>query len=66
MIVKELRGKYALNILLKIAGISKQAYYYAIKNYNHKNDKDLKILPQFSMFLIKIYKNMEVEELLST
>lgn len=42
MIVKKLRGKYALNILLKIAGISKQAYYYAIKNYNHK--KTIKIL----------------------
>ena len=56
MIVKELRGKYALNILLKIAGISKQAYYYAIKNYNHKNDKDLK---DFAAILDVFNKNLQ-------
>lgn len=56
MIVKELREKYALNILLKIAGISKQAYYYAIKNYNYKNDKDFK---DFTAILDVFNKNLQ-------
>ena len=62
MIVKELREKYALKILLKIAGISKQAYYYAIKNYNYKNDKDLK---DFAAILDVFNKNLQTIHVLS-
>ena len=42
--------------MLKIAGISKQAYYYAIKNYNYKNDKDLK---DFAAILDVFNKNLQ-------
>lgn len=40
MIVRELRGKYKLSLLLDIAGISKQIYYYEIKHFDDKDEKD--------------------------
>lgn len=40
MVVKELRGKYRFSLLLNIAGLSKQAYYYVIKHINDKDKKD--------------------------
>ena len=48
LIVNELRGKYKLSLLLKIANISKQIYFYNLK---HLNDKDYK--DQFYEELIK-------------
>ncbi len=40
MVVKELRGQFPFSMLLEIAGISKQIYYYEIKHLNDKNEKD--------------------------
>jgi len=39
MVVRELRGRFKFSLLLEIAGISKQEYYYVI---NHEFDKDNK------------------------
>ena len=42
-IVYELRYKYKLVLLLKIAGIAKSSYFYEINTYNKEDvDKDLK------------------------
>lgn len=40
MVVKELRGRFSFTLLLNIAGISKQIYYYEIKHFNDKDNKD--------------------------
>ena len=40
MVVKELRGQFPFSMLLEIAGISKQIYYYEINHLNDKNEKD--------------------------
>lgn len=40
MVVKELRGQFPFSMLLEIADISKQIYYYEIKHMNDKNEKD--------------------------
>ena len=40
MIVYELRDRYSLSLLLKIAGLKKSTYFYAIKHLNYKFDKD--------------------------
>lgn len=40
MIVRELRGRYKLSLLLSIAGIAKQTYYYVIKHEFNKDNKD--------------------------
>jgi len=53
LIVKELRGKYKFSMLLEIANLSKQAYYYEI---NHLNDKDLKD-KLYEDLIIKIFNN---------
>lgn len=40
MVVRELRGQFKLSLLLSIAGISKQTYYYVIKHEFDKENKD--------------------------
>lgn len=40
MVVKELRGKHKFSLLLEIAGLSKQAYYYCKKHMFDKDNND--------------------------
>lgn len=40
MVVKELRGKYKFSMLLDVAGLSKQAYYYTRDHIFDKDNKD--------------------------
>ena len=40
MVVRELRGQFKFSLLLSIAGISKQTYYYVIKHEFDKENKD--------------------------
>ena len=50
--VKELREKYPFHLLLDIAGLSKQSYYYVVKHYNDKDNKD----KLYEDLIIKIFK----------
>ena len=50
--VKELREKYPFHLLLNIAGLSKQSYYYVIKHHNDKDNKD----KLYEDLIIKIFK----------
>ena len=47
-VVKELREKYKFSLLLDIAGLSKKAYYYAIKHCEGKNKKRQMVIYHYS------------------
>ena len=52
-VVKELRGKYKFSLLLEIAGLSKQAYYYVINHINYKYNK----YKLYEDLIIEIFNN---------
>lgn len=51
MVVKELRGKYKFSLLLDVASLSKQAYYYVMEHMFDKNNKD----KYYEELIIKIF-----------
>ena len=56
-------GKYKLTLLLKIAKISKQGYYYQVKHLDDKDNKDQLIYTKIKKYMIKIIKSMNHREL---